>query len=400
MLARLALARGDDVTVAAQLALAEPIDDERDPMWSAVIQQIRSLGRLQAGRFSEALHAARLALAWAEKAAAPDAESIQMRCLEGYCLAAVGDGHGAAKAFTVASRRGMQAQTRQATIFADMATADALAAEGRNDEARPLLTRAFGETRALDYTAFYWPVPEVASRLCAQALAADIDVDYVRSIIRTRALAPPAEAPGNWPWACRIAVLGGFRVELDGGRLLTERTRSPGKPLELLRAIVALGGRQVDVDRLVRMLWPGEGRVGARSAFNVTLLRLRRQLRTEDLLVTSDSGVSLNPRLVHVDRWQLEACLATAEMASEDRTRDVMDAVVDRYPGPLLPEDSTPWIEAERARLRLRVDAVLAKGGSRLSLLECGAVLSRVLAADAALPLVAAKLREVTQALR
>jgi DNA-binding SARP family transcriptional activator len=79
------------------------------------------------------------------------------------------------------------------------------------------------------------------------------------------------------------------------------------------------------------MLWPGEGRVGARSAFNVTLLRLRRQLRTEDLLVTSDSGVSLNPRLVHVDRWQLEACLATAEMASEDRTRDVMDAVVDRY---------------------------------------------------------------------
>ncbi len=247
---------------------------------------------------------------------------------------------------------------------------------------------------------FYWPVPEVASRLCAQALAAGMDVDYVRSIIRTRGLAPPADAPGSWPWACRIAVLGGFRVELDGGRLLTERTRSPGKPLELLRAIVALGGRQVDVDRLVRMLWPGEGRVGARSAFNVTLLRLRRQLRTEDLLPTSDTGVSLNPRLVQVDRRQLEACLAAAETASEDRTRDVMDAVVDRYPGPLLPEDSTPWVEAERARLRLRVDAVLAKGASRLSLRERGVVLSRVLAADTALPLVAAELREVTQALR
>lgn len=396
MLARLALARDDRDAATGHLALVEPIDDEREPMWSAVIQQIRSLGRLQAGRCTEALHTARLALVWAEKAAAPDAESMQMRVLEGYCLAAVGDGHGAAKAFTAAGRHGMRSQTRQVGILADMATADALAAEGISDEARPLLARAFGEVRALDYTAFYWPVPEVASRLCAQALAAGIDVEYVRGVIRTRELPPPPEAPANWPWACRVNVLGEFRVELDGRRFLAERTRSGGKPLELLRTIAGLGGRQVEVDRLVRILWPGEGRVGARSAFNVTLLRLRRQLRTEDLLVMSDSGVSLNPRLVHVDRWQLESSLATAEKAATDRMREAIDAVVDHYPGPLLPDDAAPWIEGERARLRLRIDAVLASGAARLSPLECGTVLSRILAADAALPLVAAKLREVT----
>jgi len=400
MLARLALARGEDDAVAAHLAAAEPIDDERDPMWRAVVQQIRSLAQLHAGHFSEALRSARLALAWAGKAAAPDAESIQMRCLEGYCLAAVHDGHGAAVAFMDASRRGTRLQSRQARAFADMATADALAAEGRTGDAGPHLASSFAEVRALDYAAFFWPVPEVASRVCALALAAGIDSDYVRSIIRTRGLTPPPDAPASWPWACHIDVLGGFHVEFDGRRLASEGVRTASKPLELLRAIVVLGGRQVDVDQLVALLWPGKGRVGARTAFNVTLLRLRRLLRLDNLITMADNVVSLDPRLARVDRWVLESALAAAEHAAPDRHGAALTRVVECYAGPLLPDEAAPWIEVERRRLRLRVDAVLAKGSANLAPVDAGALLSRALAADAALPLAGSLLQSVTLELR
>jgi hypothetical protein len=399
MLARLALARGEDDAVAMHLAAGEPIDDQRDPMWRAVVQQIRSLAQLHAGHFSEALRSARLAMAWAGKAAAPDAESIQMRCLEGYCLAAVHDGHGAAAAFRDASQRGTRYQSRQARAFADMATADALAAEGRTAEALPHLASAFAEVRALDYAAFFWPVPEVASRVCALALNAGIDTDYVRSIIRTRALPLPPDAPASWPWACRIDVLGGFHVEFDDRRLASEAVPTASKPLELLRAVVVLGGRQVDVDQLVALLWPGKGRVGARTAFNVTLLRLRRLLRLDDAITMADNVVSLDPRVVRIDRWILEAALAAAEHADAGRQGAALTKVVECYAGPLLPDDAAPWVEAERRRLRLRVDAVLAKGSAHLKPVDAGILLSRALAVDAALPLAASVLQSVTQAL-
>ena len=400
MLARLALARGEDDAVGMHLANTEPIDDQRDPMWRAVVQQIRSLGQLHAGHFSEALRSARLALAWAGKAAAPDAESIQMRCLEGYCLAAVRDGHGAAAAFQDASRRGTRFQSRQARAFAAMATADALAADGRTREALPHLATAFAEVRALDYAAFFWPVPEVASRVCALALAAGIDTDYVCSIIRTRELDPPPDAPSSWPWACRIDVLGGFHVEFDGRRLAGDSVRTSSKPLELLRAIVVMGGQQVDVDHLVALLWPGKGRVGARSAFNVTLLRLRRLLRLDNLITMVDNVVSLAPRLVRVDRWILEAALAAAEHAPDDRQGAALAWVVECYAGPLLPDEAAPWVAAQRRRLRLRIDAVLAKGSAHLAPVDAGALLSRALAVDEALPLAASLLQSVMLELR
>ncbi|MFO1304722.1 MAG: hypothetical protein U1F54_13400 [Burkholderiales bacterium] len=398
MLARLALARGNDAVVATRLAEAEPIDEARDPMWRAVSHQIRSLEQLHAGGYTAALHTARQALAWAGKAAAPDAEALQMHCLEGYCLAGISDARGAAAAFQNASSRGTRIQSRQAAILAHMATAIALAGDGLPEAARPHLAAAFAEVRALDYTGFLWPVPAVASRVCALALAAGIDVDYVRSVVRARCLVPPPDAPASWPFACRIEVLGRFRVVLDGRSLPADRVGASSKPLELLRAIAALGGRQVDADRVIGLLWPGKGRVGARSAFNVTLLRLRRLLGAEDLISFVGNEVSLNDLLVGVDLWSLEASLQAWEVAPRHRAGEVLASIVDRYGGSLLCDENAPWIAAERQRLRYAVDAALAGGVSHLRPMEAAALLSRALAADADLPLAASALRAATAA--
>ncbi|MFO1413160.1 MAG: hypothetical protein U1F10_04490 [Burkholderiales bacterium] len=400
MQARLAVAREDDHRVAGLLAGVEPVDDEREPMWRAVIHQLRSLTQLRAGRSHDALNASRLAIAWADRAAAPGAEAAPMRCLEGYCLAAGGDGFGAATALRDASRTGTRAQSRQARLMADLATADALAAAGRRDDALPYVATAIAEARALDYPAFFWAVPELASRVCALALSAGIATAYVRGVIRTRGLAAPPQPPAQWPWACSIEALGRFRVALAGRRMADELARTSTKPLELLRAIVALGGRHVAVDRLVALLWPGKGRVGARSAFNVTLLRLRRLLGDDTLVAMSANVVSLDAGRVDVDRWRLESALAAAEGSTVADRRDALATLVACYAGPLLPDDEAGWMEAERRRLRLRVDAALAHGASQLAPVEAGSLLSRALAADPELPLAAGVLQSVTHALR
>lgn len=399
MLARLALARGDDAAVEARLAEVEPIDRARDPMWCAVSHQIRSLLELHRGGYTAALHTARLAMAWAGKAAAPGAEALQMHCLEGYCLAAINDGRGAAAAFQDVSRRGTRIQARQAQIMGDMTTALALAEEGDQGAARSRLSAAFAEVRALDYTGFLWPVPGVASRVCALALANGIDVDYVRSVIRTRGLAPPPDAPEAWPWACRVQVLGHFGVALDGREVVGDRAGASSKPLEMLRLIAALGGRRVDVERVIGLLWPGKGRVGARTAFNVTLLRLRRLLGADHLVSLAGNEVSLNERLVHVDRWRLEGAIAATRTVPDGRVGEALAAIIDAYRGPLLADESAPWIASERQRLRMAVDAAMAGLVSRLPPLEAAALLSRLLAADSDLPLAAAALRNASAAL-
>ena len=96
-----------------------------------------------------------------------------------------------------------------------------------------------------------------------------------------------------------------------------------------------------------------------------------------------------------MDRWKLEAALAAAEAAGDDALAAALAGVVDSYAGPLLPDESAPWIEAERRKLRLRVDAVLAKGASRIARLDAASLLSRALAADRELPLAAAALRTI-----
>ncbi len=105
--------------------------------------------------------------------------------------------------------------------------------------------------------------------------------------------------------------------------------------------------------------------------------------------------MSLDSRHATVDRWQLEAALAAAETAGDGALSDALAGVVDGYPGPLLPDDGVSWVEAERRRLRLRVDAVLAKGAARIARLDAASLLSRALAADRELPLAAAALRTI-----
>ena len=91
----------------------------------------------------------------------------------------------------------------------------------------------------------YW-TPRVMEYLCAQALDAGIEPDYVKTLIKTHNLKPGDREYDreNWPYPVRIYTRNGFRIVKDGKPLQFSR-KVPKKPMELLKTLIALGGRDV-----------------------------------------------------------------------------------------------------------------------------------------------------------
>ena len=378
MSARLALVRSDTAKARAVLDRCEPLDAGSEPMWCAIVMQLRSLALLIDGRFVDALEAARRAVALAARAGAPDDESVQMRVLEGYCLAVTGDYASASACLRAACDRAAPVQRDQMRLLADFGDVLGMPA---GEARRARLAATFAFARKLEYTGFFWPAPQVAARVCAEALGAGIEVDYVRDIVRMRALEAPPGAPREWPWRCTIRALGDCVVDVDHDAAPGRRGLQ-GKPLELLRHIVAGGGRQVAIAPIINALWPGEGRVGGLSALNVTLHRLRRALGGGAAVALSDRTLSFDSGRVWFDVWALDDALRHLASASADAVRDTAGAVLDLYAGPLLPMIEDRAIVDARNRRRRRVDAAIAGAAAHLPARDGRRLLMRALAND------------------
>ena len=87
--------------------------------------------------------------------------------------------------------------------------------------------------------------------------AAGIEVDYVRSLIRAFDWHCPGTPVEQWPWHVRIYVLGTFSVDVDD-QPLAFTGRAPKKTLNLLKALVCLGGTAVRDHRLIDAIWPDD----------------------------------------------------------------------------------------------------------------------------------------------
>src|SRR5207244_3824637 len=144
--------------------------------------------------------------------------------------------------------------------------------------------------------------PAVMARLCARALEAGIEVEYVQGLIRRRRLVPDA-------------------------------------------------------------LWPEAEGDAARLALTSTIHRLRRLLGHEEAIVRKDDALSLDGRHCWVDVWALERLLDRAEGAAARRAGDAgaraeaigaTERAVELYQGSFLGgEADTPWATPLADRLRV-----------------------------------------------
>jgi len=231
---------------------------------------------------------------------------------------------------------------------------------GVRDEARAKntlrLTLALGARHGLENTLSEHFLRRTTTALCAYALKHGIEPDYVKKIIHAQRLSAPSPEIADWPWPVRIRALGGFSLQIED-RPVSFSGKAPKKPLELLKALVATGGTDVDTGWLGEQLWPDAEGDAARAVFNVTHSRLRKLLPLDDVLMLREGKLRLNPAHVWTDVRAFERvvadCLEKLRRAKGLEIESTGETLLSLYAGDLLKgEPDAPWLIAARDRVR------------------------------------------------
>jgi DNA-binding SARP family transcriptional activator len=214
--------------------------------------------------------------------------------------------------------------------------------------------------------------PQVWAILCAKALGAGIEVEYVRELIRKRKLAPPLPAAEheNWPWSVKIYTLGRFEVLIDGKRL-EFKGKAPRRTLSLLKSIVACGVCGTSEEKLIDILWPDSDGDAAHDSFSVALHRLRQVLGNEKALLLRDGCPRLDPGICWVDAHAFEDLLDRAEGADPEEGERLAEKALALYKGQFLEESGEPWLISCRERLRNRFLRAVWRRGEHLEGTGC-----------------------------
>ena len=243
-------------------------------------------------------------------------------------------------------------------------------AESEND-----LRLGFALAARHGYRNFCWWSPRIMTTLCVSALERNIETKYVQQMVQTRRLMPEATPihVEAWPWPVRIYTLGRFAVLFNNQPLRVGR-KAQHKPLELLKALVALGGRDVSEDLLTSTLWPDAEGDAARQAFDTTLHRLRKLFGNEQVLHLHDRKLGLDSRFCWVDNWALERLLTVGETILANPASDPQglalahlgDRINALYHGPFLGKEfGAAWSVSLRERLRSRYLRHIVSAGGR-----------------------------------
>ncbi|MEO8507348.1 MAG: BTAD domain-containing putative transcriptional regulator [Betaproteobacteria bacterium] len=225
--------------------------------------------------------------------------------------------------------------------------------EGDGEGALAVLRELLAACRESGYFGFLRLPNAVLAPVLAHALAHDVEAQYVRTLIRKRKLPPPGPDVAGWPWPLALRAFGEFAIARHGEPLVS-KGKAQKKPLELLKALLAHGGRNVDAAMLTAAVWPDAEGDDAKTSFDSNLYRLRKLVDIDGALPLAEGKLSLNPELVWLDTWAFEAALDAGDVA----------AALALYRGHFLALDApVPWTLPARDRLQARlVRAVLAAG--------------------------------------
>jgi len=166
-------------------------------------------------------------------------------------------------------------------------------------------------------------------------------------------------APHDTPLVS-VVTLGKFSLLLNGKPAEFGRI-TPRRPLELLKTIIALGGREISITSLLSALWPDVDGDTAQRSFDISLHRLREIVGDDRILMLKAGKLSLDSRYCRVDVWSFESLLeqshrllggdATGKQifSVERLTENLINLYHDHF---LAQEDLTSWSVSMHERLR------------------------------------------------
>jgi DNA-binding SARP family transcriptional activator len=202
----------------------------------------------------------------------------------------------------------------------------AAARAGRPD-AGQLASLAFGQAEALGGS----KLPLYRERAVVEELA---ELTGGAGAARARAL---LSAGPNF----EVVVLGGFRVVSRGEELVLP----PGKPEHLVK-VLAVSKRRLPAEVVIEHLWPEVEPLSGRKRLRNTLNRLRTV--APGLVRRSGEALTLDPSAT----LDIECFEKEATRALEQHHPGLARLVVNRYPGPVLPDDLyEDWAAPARERL-------------------------------------------------
>ncbi|MEK6656811.1 MAG: hypothetical protein AABY58_05155 [Nitrospirota bacterium] len=212
---------------------------------------------------------------------------------------------------------------------------------GNESDGIESLRQAMGIGREQGHlNAHFWN-SSIMSMLCAKAIEHNIEVDYVRNLIRKRNLIPD-ELPlhlNNWPWPLKIYTLGRFEILKDDEPVqFTGKVQR--KPLELLKLLIALGGNEVGLGALTDALWPDADGDAAQNSLEITLHRLRKLLGENRAVIRQEDKLTIDRRYIWVDIWALEYMFGllddAAKQGEETRQKELIEKIKKLYKGQFL----------------------------------------------------------------
>jgi two-component SAPR family response regulator len=140
--------------------------------------------------------------------------------------------------------------------------------------------------------------------------------------------------------------------------------------MELLMAVIALGGRSVYEEMLTEKLWPDADGDSAHNSLAINLHRLRKLLGNESIISLNNKILSLDVSRVWVDIWAMgeltrqiqENCLTESLSCSASLK------LIDLYHGPFLGKEGEAysWAQSFREQLRNKFRRSLVKCGESL----------------------------------
>ena len=261
-------------------------------------------------------------------------------------------------------------RSRIGTYLRGLALAQFSLENGRRERTRTILRATFTLGQVEGYVGPPFFRPADMTKLCAEALSAGIENDYITRVIRSRELPAPQtmESSERWPWRLKVCALGEFTLVLNGS-LYAGARKAQQKPLELLKALVALGGEAVPWEQLADMLWPHMDGDLAEINFKTTLSRLRKLLGQHEFLVVREGMLSLNREHCWADVWRFRELAREIDAAAQPNGDAVLAARIEAlaqqlgfaYPRPLLCTGREVWIAPIRRRLHDRYARCIEK---------------------------------------
>lgn len=258
--------------------------------------------------------------------------------------------------------------------------------EGREKEGLLSLRRGLTLGKRYGYVHLEFYQPSVMRFLFAEALDNGIEQEYVKGLIRKLGLTSPISlADGRdsglylefWPYPIKIRTLGMFTIIKDDNPLVFSG-KAPKKPLDLLKALIAFGGRNVRIEKLTDALWPDAEGDSAYASFKVHLYHLRKMLGREETILAGESRISLNIHYCHVDALAFQHLAETAletetgaGNADMKRILPLAEKTLALYRGNFLEDGEVhPHIAAFRERLRSRFCRLVQLTGRHYEVLK------------------------------